>query len=126
MRGRRGFFLIWANVAVCLLLLLAGAAATAVGAALRYDAMAAREETALLLAEDALETMKYNARFGETIAVPTSVSRNGTDFRVRTETIVESVSGIPMKKVRVTVEDGTGYTVSFSCLVGRESAEETE
>ncbi len=98
----------------------------AVGAALRYDAMAAREETALLLAEDALETMKYNARFGEMIAVPTSVSRNGSDFRVHAETMTESVAGIPMKKVRVTVEDEKGYTVSFSCLVGRDSAEETE
>ena len=126
MHGRRGFFLIWANLAVCIVLLLVGAAALALQSALRYDILATRDVTAILLAEEALETMKSNARFGTAIAIPTTVSRNGSEFKVRTEEGTESVSGISMKRVSVTVTDIEGRETKFFCLVGREVSEVEE
>ena len=126
MRGRRGFLLIWANVAICVVLLMAGALAMAMQTAIRYEAASRRDTTALHVAEDAMEKMKYNARFGKNVTIPTFVSRNGSDFRVKAETGTESVSGITMKKVRVMVEDENGRGISFSCLVGRDKTEEEE
>lgn len=127
MRGRCGFFLIWAELAVCLVLLLATAVGFACAHAIRYVTRAERESTALLLAEEAMETMKYNARFDAALPISGAIERNGHSFRVETESGTETVSGIPVTFAKVVVTDEDGRECRFKILTGSAAeAEEAE
>ncbi len=116
MCGRNGFFLIWAELSVCLVLLLAAAVGFACVHAIRYVTAAERETTALLLAEETLETMKYNARFDTARPIASTTTRNGHSFRIDTESGTENVSGISVSFAQVVVTDEEGRECRFRIL----------
>ncbi len=124
--SKKGFFLIWAELSVCLVLLLATAVGFVCVAAIRYVTAAERETTALLLAEETMETMKYNARFDAALPLSSTITRNGHSFRVDTESGTETVSGIPVTFAQVVVTDEDGRECRFRMLTGPASEEETE
>ena len=124
MCGRNGFFLIWAELAVCLVLLLATAVGFVCATAIRYSAAAERETTALLLAEETMETMKYNARFDAALPLSSAVLRNGHSFRVDTESGTETISGIPVTFAQVVVTDEDGRECRFRMLTSPAPEEE--
>ena len=124
--SKKGFFLIWAELAVCLVLLLAAAVGFACATAIRYSATAERETTALLLAEETMETMKYNARFGAAVSIPSAAVRNGHSFRIDTQSGTETVSGVPVTFAEVVVTDEDGRECRFRMLTGPAPEEETK
>lgn len=126
MCGRNGFFLIWAELAVCLVLLLATAVGFVCVHAVRYITQAEQEATALLLAEETMETMKYNARSDITLPIPAAVTRNGHSFQVATANGTETVSGIPVTFAQVVVTVADGHEYRFRMLTGPAAEPETD
>lgn len=126
MYGRNGFFLIWTELAVCLVLLLASAVGFTAANAIRYVTAAERETTALLLAEETMETIKYNTRFDAALPLSASVTRNGHSFRIDTESGTETVSGIPVTFAQVTVTDENGRECRFRMLTGSAAEKEAK
>lgn len=116
--GRRGFFLLWAELAVCLVMLLAGSVMAVIANA-AYDWRMSRETAdAVLIAEEMLETMKYNRRFGGKLAVPAEAERNSRIYRIEASTETETREGLRMDAAVCTVTTPSGETVSFRTFIG--------
>lgn len=117
-RGRRGFFLIWAELAVCIVMLLAGSVMAASAGAARYWQMMRESADAVLLAEEMVETMKYNRRFGKDIFIPTEAMRNGRTYQIETVIEAEQKEEILMDTAICTVTAPSGERISFRTFIG--------
>ncbi len=116
---RPGFLLLWANAAIVVLLLLTGSVLGLAGMAARQIGYAASAADRLFLAQSALETMKYNLRFHETIPIAAEEERNGRSYRIAAWIEEVSASGIPMRKLIVEVTDESGEKTRFETLAGK-------
>lgn len=115
---RRGLFLIWANLAICIVLFLGGAAFWSVGMASRHAALAEKESDMLLLAQETLEIVKYNHRFRQNLSVPTDEERNGRNYRVEVSKESKIVEGIPVFFAVCTVIPEEGEILTLRILLG--------
>ena len=107
--SRQGFLLLWANLAVLILFLLAGAVLALAGAAARGIAASESAADRVLLAQEVMETMKYNTRFHEAVPIPQAAERDGRRYRVHAGIEPYEEGGIPLRRLfcEVTGEDGT-------------------
>lgn len=117
-RGRRGFFLIWAELAVCIVMLLAGSVMAASAGAARYWRMTQESADAVLLAEEMIETMKYDRRFGKDLSIPTEAVRNGRTYRIETMIEAERKEEILMDTAVCIVTAPSGERISFRTFIG--------
>lgn len=117
MKRRRGFLLLWVQMASCLLLLLGGSAVALTASAARSEARAEETAELTLAAEEAMETMKYGERFGGG-AVPGEMERNGRRYRVVSARFPASVNGVSCVEAEVTVTAESGAAVSYRMLLG--------
>ena len=111
---KEGFLLIWTEIAACLILILGGAALSAAAEASRSE----------LIGEEAMEIMKYNARFGAALPVASEMTRNGRRYTISVSESVRAVEGIFMKEAAVTVRAEDGRTTVFRSLTGEAEEEE--
>ena len=116
---RRGFLLLWANAAIVALLLLSGSVLGLAGMAARQIGHATSVADRLFLAQSALETMKYNLRFHETIPVVAEEERNGRSYHIAAGIEGVSAGGIPMRKLTVEVTDENGEKTRLETLAGK-------
>ncbi len=128
MKARKGLLLLWVEIAAALLLLLAGSALSLMGMAARALSRGQEAADMTLLAEEAIETMKYNERFGRTLSLPSSEERNGRTYTVTALREQTTAGGLPFAAASVTVTAPGGETLSLTTLLGpvREAEEETE
>lgn len=125
-RSYRGVLLIWANLSICLLLALGGAALFGLRAAAFYLQKAEEETEMALLLQETMETVKYNRRFGKNLALPGVSERNGREYKVDVSRETLTVEGIPLEVAAVTVESSSGESVTLRAAVGRREAGEEE
>ncbi len=125
MRRRKGLLLLWVQMASAVLLLLAGSALALTASAARGEARAEETAEMTLLAEEAVETMKYDARLGGEAAVPEGAERNGRRYAVEVRREAVLVEGVPCEAAAVTVTAADGAALTFRTLLGP-AAEETE
>ena len=110
---KEGFLLIWTEIAACLILVLGGAALSAAAEASRSEELAAEAADLSLIGEEAMEIMKYNARFGAALPVASEMTRNGRRYTISVSESVRAVEGIFMKEAAVTVRAEDGRTTVF-------------
>lgn len=115
--GRRGFFLIWAALSICIVMLLAGALMMLIGTAARHAGRAQETADAVLIGQEVMETLKTNRRFHAALPIPEAAERNGRTYRIEVMRTMEAVEGLPMETVSVTVSGGSG-AVTFRSLLG--------
>ena len=125
---RRGFLLLWANIAVLMILVFAGAAAAMLAQAAARGRAAKAAADRVFLAQEVIETMKYNERFRAEIPLPGAsgglgetytVVRNGKTYTVTAGTNRRETEGIPMKALTCTVAGEDGETLTLWTLSGR-------
>lgn len=117
MKWRKGFLLLWVQMASCLLLILGGSVFALAASAARAEARAEETAEMTLIAEEAVETMKYDACFGGG-AVPAEAERNGRRYRIASSRFPVSVGGAACMEAAVTVTAESGAAVSFCTLLG--------
>lgn len=120
---RRGLFLIWANLAICLVLLLGGAAFWSVGMIAKHVGQAEKESDMLLLAQETMEILKYNHRFGKNLSFPGVTERNGRSYSVEISVESVSVEGVPMKRAVCTVTPEEGEALVLRTLLSETDGE---
>lgn len=118
MKRRNGLLLLWVQMASCLLLILGGSALALTAAAARAEARAAETADMTLLAEEAMETMKYNERFGASLPIPQEAERNGKRYAVEARREPASPGGLSCTAAAVTVTAERGRAVKFRAIIG--------
>lgn len=124
MTKRRGLLLLWVEIAAAILLLLAGSALALVAGAARSAAEGERQADMTLLAEETLETMKYNERFRRTLTLPTEAERNGLSYQVAAARYTRSIGGLSFAAAEVTVTAPDGETLTLRTLLAPAVEEE--
>lgn len=107
-----------------MILILGGAALSAAAEASRSEERAAEAADLSLIGEEAMEIMKYNARFGAALPVASEMTRNGRRYTISVSESVRAVEGIFMKEAAVTVRAEDGRTTVFRSLTGEAEEEE--
>lgn len=116
MRKRQGFALLWAVSAVSIVFLLGGTAFFMLRAALRSEQSMEIEADEAFLAQEVMETIKYNSRLDGTLPVPSGdLERNGRQYHILIEENHRMIEGVEMREVSCTVTDKTG--TSFSAVM---------
>lgn len=126
MTKRRGLLLLWVEIAAAILLLLAGSALALVAGAARSAAEGERQADMTLLAEETLETMKYNERFRRTLTLPTEAERNGLSYQVAAARYTRAIGGLSFAAAEVTVTAPDGETLTLRTLLAPAETEEEE
>lgn len=116
---RHGFLLLWANAAILILLLLAGSVLGLAAMTARQIDQSISAADRLFLAQDAMETMKYNLRFHGMVPVLSKAERNGRSYRISATTGPASAGGLPMRKLTVEVTDERGEKTRLETLAGK-------
>lgn len=117
MTKRRGLLLLWVEIAAAILLLLAGSALALVAGAARSAAEGERQADMTLLAEETLETMKYNERFRRALALPSAAERNGLSYQVAAARYTRTIGGLSFAAAEVTVTAPDGETLTLRTLL---------
>ena len=116
MRKRQGFALLWVVSAVSIVFLLGGTAFFMLRAALRYEQSMEVEADEAFLAQEVMETIKYNSRLDGTLPVSSGdLERNGRQYHILIEENHRMIEGVEMREVSCTVTDKTG--TSFSAVM---------
>lgn len=124
MTKRRGLLLLWVEIAAAILLLLAGSALALVAGAARSAAEGERQADMTLLAEETLETMKYNERFRRALALPSEAERNGLSYQVAAARYTRTIGGLSFAAAEVTVTAPDGESLTLRTLLAPAVEEE--
>ena len=118
-RKRSGFVLLWAVSAVSVVLLLGSTAFFALRTAVRYETDTEIATDEVFLAQQVLETVKYNHRFHEAVDFPSgTVVRNGREYQVEIREEGMVLESVTMKKIICTVQEKRGRRFEASLLLG--------
>lgn len=124
MNRRKGFLLLWVQMASAMLLLLLGGVLALMASAERSAFHAEETADMTLLAEEAMELMKSDPSAGLLPVIPTEEERNGRRYTVETRREITDTAGISCTTAVVTVRSDSGTALSFRTLTGPAPAEE--